>query len=70
MDQKENNQNTEVSVSAPQTPPAQKLSSEESYSKDYELISKKSSNKVLYIVLGVVLFLTISAVAGLYFLES
>jgi len=69
MDQKENKQTTPVPTSSPQpqTPPAQKLSSEESYSKDYELISKKPNNTVLYIVLGIVLFLIISAIGGLYF---
>jgi hypothetical protein len=68
MDPKENKQISEVKEqnSSVQSAPTQKLSSEESYSKDYELFSKKSDSKVLYIVLGVVLVVLILAVS-LYF---
>lgn len=57
-------ENTESEVGAP----VQNLSSEESFSPDYELYSKKTSNKsvLVWVVLGVLIFLIILA-SVLYF---
>jgi hypothetical protein len=66
MDQNKTNQISESPTQNVSQPPVQKLSSEESYSKDYELFSKKPNHKLLIIILSVV-FLLISLTAGLFF---
>jgi len=66
MDQNKTTQTNETPSQNVSQPPVQKLSSEESYSKDYELFSKKPNHKLLIIILSVV-FLLISVIAGLFF---
>jgi hypothetical protein len=66
MDQNKTTQTSETPSQNVSQPPVQKLSSEESYSKDYELFSKKPNHKLLIIILSVV-FLLISVIAGLFF---
>jgi hypothetical protein len=66
MDQNKTTQTNETPSQNVSQPPVQKLSSEESYSKDYELFSKKPNHKLLIIILSVV-FLLISVISGLFF---
>ena len=66
MDQNKTTQTNETPSQNVSQPPVQKLSSEESYSKDYELFSKKPNHKLLIIILSVI-FLLISVIAGLFF---
>ena len=66
MDQNRTTPTNETPSQNVSQPPVQKLSSEESYSKDYELFSKKPNHKLLIIILSVV-FLLISVIAGLFF---
>jgi len=66
MDQNKTIQTNETPSQNVSQPPVQKLSSEESYSKDYELFSKKPNHKLLIIILSVV-FLLISVISGLFF---
>lgn len=66
MDQNKTTQASETPLQDNTQPPVQKLSSEESYSKDYELFSKKPNHKLLIIILTSV-FLLISVIVGLFF---
>jgi hypothetical protein len=73
MDNNETNVSQNNSVVNPQTPEeisSSSVSSEESYSSDYELYSKKPKNKnmILYISLGIITFIT-ATVATLLFFE-
>lgn len=63
MDQ---NQNTQ-SYQNNQEVVNQKLSSEQNYSSDYELVSRKPSNKNLYLIIFSLLFIIVLTFVGLIF---
>jgi hypothetical protein len=47
--------------------PEQNLSSEENYSQDYELYSKKVKSDRTLLIIGVILFIVVSISVGLFY---